>query len=455
MKISKTMLFRYGMLGISIIFYLFWFFVDGIRMAVDANAYINFSMSRAPLYPTFLALCRHLFGQNYFGWVGFLQSLFWAYVSWYFSDTIYQKLRLDKCSYVVLLGINFMTCLSTRLFAGRHAMYFLDIASEGLAIPLFLLFVTKLFLYVCEQNNKNIISVIVCGMLLLCVRKQMYIVILIMGITFGLLCLIKQINLKKLLILWTLTIVTFVGSICFDMGYNFAVRGEAVRHSTDSSALLINAIFAATENDAIYIEDEEVRQIFLEIVSTKKENGWGYEESGEGLRELSSHYAQNFDNIAFGIVNPTFYEFLEEQGIEDYVELELAFGELNDYMFSSIISQNYLKMLHVFMANAIVGACNTIAKDIGILLPGIILIYILFVVSVIYLVKKEKITNEVSLAMLTVVCVVINIAAVSVMIFAQSRYMIYNMTLFYCSLYVMLRRMVKINIGTKREKTEN
>lgn len=449
MKTDRTKIFRYGMLGISIIFYMFWFFVDGIRIAVDANAYINFAMSRAPLYPTFLALCRNLFGQNYFTWVGFLQSLFWAYVAWYFSDTICREMELDKISYAVLLGINFATCLSTRFLAGRHAMYFLDIASEGLSIPLFLLFVTKLFLYVCKQSNKNIINVIICGILLLSVRKQMYIVIPIMGLVFGLLWLTKQIKIKRFIILCLLIVVTFVGSICFDMVYNFAVRGAAVRHSTDSSALLINAMYAATESDADCIEDEDVRQLFLGMISEKKENGYGYESSEEGLRALSAHYAHNFDSIAFGIVNPTLYNFLKEKGIEDYVELELAFGNLNDYIFTSIVRENYLKMLHVFIANAIAGACNTIAKDINILLPMIILIYTLFVTSFIYLAKKEKMISEVRFAMITSVCVVINIIAVSVMIFAQSRYMIYNMSLFYCSLYVMLRRIV--SIGKKTE----
>lgn len=432
------------MLGVSIIFFVLWFCVDGIRVAVDAESYVTFSMSREPLYPIFLAVFRKIFGQEYFTWVGLAQSIFWAFSVWYLCDVLYREIKLSRFSYIVLLGMNFGVCMTTRFLTVRKALYSLDIASEGLAIPLFMLFVTELFLYTSGQQKKHLIWIIVLGILLISVRKQMYIVVPIMGIIFAAMWLFKQIKLKKLILLWVLTILTFFGAVLFDMGYNFVIRGEAVRHSTDSSALLINAIYVATADDASKIENEQVRELFLNIVDTKTEMGWGYEAAPNGLRNLANHYSDNFDHIAFENVNPKFYEFLGKQGIEDYVEVELAFGELNDYMFSSIVGKNLFKMLHVYVANLTKGACNTVAKDSGILIPAVVVLYIGFVAMGSYLGLKQKLIPEVRFAFVTAVCVIINIAVVSAMIFSQSRYMIYNMPLFYCSLYVMFCKICKM-----------
>ena len=444
MKIDKTGYFRYGLLGVSILFFCFWFFFDGIRIAVDAGSYENFSMSREPLYPVFLAIFRNIFGQEYYAVIGFVQSILWAFSIWYLCDVLYREMKLNRLSFVVLLILNFFLCMSTRFLTGRKSFYSLDIGSEGIAIPLFLLFATELFLYLFKQKNRNLIGVVIYGILLLSVRKQMYIVVLIMGILFTALWLFRQIKFKKLIILCLITIATFIGAVLFDIGYNLIIRGEAVRHSTDSSALLINAVFVATEDDAINIKDEGARELFLDIIRMKEENGWGYESAENGLRNLADHYADNFDNIAFEVVNPLFYDFLDRQGIEDYVERELTFGELNDYMFGSVVKDNVFKMLHVFVANVIKGACNTVAKDSDMLIPAIVFLYMVFVGMGAYLSKKQKLIPEVWFGILTAVCIIINVVAVSAMIFSQSRYMIYNMPLFYCSLYVMARKIYEI-----------
>lgn len=449
MKKNREKYYRYGMLGLIILFFLFWFFFDGINVSADTESYVNFTMSREPVYPILLALFRATFGQNYFAWVGLFQSLFWAYVVWYLCDVLYREMKLSTSLYLVLIGINFFVCLITRFLTGRKALYSLDIATEGIAIPLYILFITDLFLFVIHQKKIHLIKVLLFGILLISLRKQMYIVLLIMGITFGILWLCKRVKFSKLICLWMLTGATLLCAVLLDKGYNYVIRGEAVRHSADSSALLINAIYVSSESDAILFENEEVRNLFLDIVRTKTENGWGYESRPEGGGQLYEHYSNNFDNIAFKIVNPKFYEFLSEQGIEGYVEQELAFGELNDYMFSKLLSDNIGKIIHVFIANTGAGFCNTIAKDSAILIPIIILFYMTYIVVGVYLGGKKKLVPEVCFAGVVAIGLLTNVLAVSVMIFSQSRYMIYNMPLFYCALCVMIYRIIEMRQGEK------
>lgn len=439
---TKKKLTQYGVFTASILFYLFWFAVDGVRMESDTNGYVNFSLAREPLYPTWLALFRGIFGTaDYFAWVGIFQCLFWGIVTGILCVTLYEKLNLKEGSCWILLGICFAVNLMTRFFAGRRALYALDIASEGICIPLFLLFFLQLYLYWSELKKRNLAEIILYSVLLISTRKQMYIVMPIAGAVYLCLWIWRKIKIKNLLFLWGTIVCTFIGSVFVDVGYNWIVRGDAVRHSTDSSAALITVMYVAQKEDAVNIQDEAVRKLFEEIVDKKDAKGWGYAEAGRGWKTISNHYAQYFDLIAFELVNPAFYDFLAQQGITDYVEAEQAFGKLNDYMLSSIFKANFEKVIGVFAANSISGFCNTVLKDSALLVPAIAVLYLLYIAVMIILFKKEgKDSREAILGFVVLVCIVMNVLAVSALIFSQSRYMIYNMPLFYCALYIMLRR---------------
>ena len=74
------------MLGLCLLFYLFFSFYDGAVICVDSPGYINMSLHREPLYCMFLAGLRELFSafsENfYLNAAAFLQSLLAAVAAW-------------------------------------------------------------------------------------------------------------------------------------------------------------------------------------------------------------------------------------------------------------------------------------------------------------------------------------------------------------------------------------
>lgn len=443
MKLNKKNIFRYGMLACSLIFCLCWFGVDGIRVEPDTGGYVNFSMSREPLYPTVLALFRWVFGEvTYFVWVGLFQSILYGYAIWFFCDRLAKQLKMEPIAFSANWFICVFVNLLTRFLAGRKSMYFLDITSEGIAIPIFLLFSINLYIYTINQKKKNLFATLIYGLLLILTRKQMYIVVPILGLVFLVMCILKKITIRKLVGLWGMVIAMFGTSILADVCYNMAVRGETVRHTADSSCLLITAIYTADESDAELIPDRSVRELFLEIVGEKNAQELGYAGEAKFGLELAEHYAQHFDEIAFGIVNPAIYHFVELQGVEGYVEAELAFGEVNDYLLSCILKENIPRMIVVFTANALSGFCNTVAKSSRMISTAVCLLYLIWGTIWILTAKHKEMNDEFMLGIVTIICVVVNVVAVSVMIFAQSRYMIYNMPIFYGSLFAMMRKLI-------------
>lgn len=454
MKTTPKATIRFFAFAVCILFSLVWFFVDGIQVVADTPGYVNFALSREPVYPTLLLVFRRLFGENhYFLWVGFFQCIFSGFAMWFFCDMLYTKFGLKKSQYFFCLLICIGVCLLTRFGARRSAMYSLDIASEGVSIPLFFLFISFIFLYVIDGYRIRYLSMtVILGLLLICTRKQMYITIPIMLYAFVVLFILKKINLKKLLFLFGVTILTFGLSVVMEMGYNKLVRDTAVRHSTDSSALLITTLYTADMKDAINIEEETIKSLFQEIIKKRDTEELGYRDMPGGWRELSNHYANKFDAIAFGVVNPMFYAYLEKAGVTDEIQREIAFGEINDYMLSCIMPSNIIKIAKVFVANALSGFCNTVAKDTGIFMPIILGVYIIYIASILFLGRCREAEKEFIIGLVTLGCIVVNVIAVSVMIFAQSRYMIYNMPIFYCVGYIMILKLFQIKRKEIKEK---
>lgn len=440
-KKELSLLFLLG----CVLFYLFWFLNDGVIMGADTEGYISFSFSREPAYPIFLAFFRHIFSGNYLMIVVFVQCMLAAYATWKTTQTFSKLCRLGIGSSVIITLIQFGVVLLCRFAAQRRTTYCNEIASEGLAIPLFLLFVMQLLLFENSQKVKNLVGVAVYGILLLLTRKQMYIVIVIMTLVFGIIWLIKRINFRKLIFLGIITIVTFLCSILMDIGYNYLVRGEFMRHTADSSAILITALYTSDVNQNIEIEKDEVQELYRDIMSQIDEQELSIEYANTGWSNLYDHYSDHFDLIAFGVVNPTIYGYLSQTGINSPIEQEKKFGEINDYLITKVVPPNFDKIAKVFGANAITGFCNTVAKKNSKINVVIFMLYFLYLFLSGYLIKKKEGKEEVNAAWIIMVCVCVNVVAVSALIFSQSRYMIYNMPLFYIGLFILLRKVLLTN----------
>lgn len=433
----------YIMLIVSIVFHLMWFWIDGIRMGNDTDGYIHFAMAREPLYPVFLAFFRLIFGVNhYLQWVGVFQCLLWGVATWYFCTVLYRKINMSKYSYVFLVFIFFGAVLMTRFLANRKMIYALDIMTEAVVFPLYFLFVLNLFLYISENRKQYFWGTFVFSILLVCTRKQMYMILPVMILIYFIDWIIKRTNWKEFALRF-LSVFLIIGiSMIVEYSYNYILRGQFVKHSSDSWSTTL--FYTAEPEDAECISDQEVRALFSDIVSEKVEKGWGFESYDGKWTNLYSHYAEHFDLISYGLVKPEFYEFLEEKGIHETVDLELAFGKLNNYIISCLFKNNSKKFFTVYLANMVAGFSNTVAKNSVNLYAVIALLYVSFGGLLFVQMKREgKEKKESLLGLIVAVCILSNVLISSLMIFSQSRYMIYNMPLFYCAYYLLIRKITK------------
>ncbi|MDD6179913.1 MAG: hypothetical protein PUB44_08710, partial [Clostridium sp.] len=179
---KKTVLPEILLPAFCLLFYLFLFFLDGVNLSADSQSYIDFTYGREPFYPLFLAFFRLLFGAGfYFKAVVFVQCLLWAVSMYALTKTVCEKVQGGVFSACVLVFFQAAVVFLCRVVAARHATYCNEICSEGIAIPLFTLLLTELSAYSTDYKNSRLITSMLIGALLISTRKQMYIVVLIMG----------------------------------------------------------------------------------------------------------------------------------------------------------------------------------------------------------------------------------------------------------------------------------
>ena len=454
MKLSKSRrdtFFLSAMLIFSAIFYLFFAFLDGPYLSPDSETYIAMSLHREPLYSLFLALMRALFGpdrEKYLMGAIIIQSLLTAVAAWSIPAFLYKKLSLPKPVAFLLLMMPFGVSLLCRFGAGRRAMYSTSIESEALALPLFLLFFRFLAAYVMEARSrlKNLCSAAIFCILLISIRKQMYAALLILLTVIFVKMLRSKCWKKGLLSLAVSALTILLAVTGLDLSYNTVLRGETVRHSGDSRFLLTIIFYTAERDYGEKIDDANIRKLFYDIYDTCDEAGYLKHSAPNGWLPRVNHFGDHYDHIQIDTLRPgvTDYVAVNEPGTE--TEMAARVDDIMQTMTGSLLLSCLPSMIGCFFDNVLSGLVTTVSMRTFLLSIAALILYAgyLALCALCIVRSKRRCTSEngvctkkkarpevVHFSLLVLLCIIVNVAVVSAVIFCQSRYTIYNMPLFY------------------------
>lgn len=444
---GQDKVFSLLLLCICLVFYGFFAFYDGAVICVDSPSYINMDISREPFYPMLLWLFRGLFSSFsqdfYLTAVAFFQSALAAFASFSLVRYIWKEFRLSRAWALILLAMPLAVSLLCRFAAKRGSMYSNSILTEGITISCYLLFFRYLLEYFYHMTQK---SLIICCLLTFCMisaRKQMLLALFMLPVVI----LIKSISagkMRKGIILAGICVLGITaGSALVDLGYNYLVRGEAVRHSSDGRFLTTMAFYTAERRDADYIGDEGIRELFLEIYDVCEEKGYLKHSAGKGWLNRVSHFGDYYDCIQIDTMWPAINEYVKTHMGHDGVEMseyaDLIMKEIN----LAVLPHNIGSIAGSFFDNFLSGLITTVAQRKVLLNWYSLLVYSFYIFLLAESLwksrrRKEKPGKPVQLALLTLLSIFMNVALVSLVIFCQTRYTIYNMALFYISLIMLL-----------------
>lgn len=441
-KFNKNEYFSIFMLILSLIFYLFFACFDGEIICVDSPSYLEMNLTREPLYPMFLAFFRLLFSgvspDHYLFFVVLIQSILAAVAAWSMTAFLYHEFHLSKAVSLLILGIPLTVSLLCRFAARRGSMYSNSILTEGFTISAYLLFFRFLFAYVFRHTKRDLFVCAFLSFLMISTRKQMVVSLIILVVSILYVSFTENNFRRGIAAVLLCSFGILLCSNCLDMGYNYVLRGKAVRHSGDTRFITTMAFYTAGRNDCQYIDDSDIQNLFLEIYDACDEGGCLKAYAGEGWMNRVSHFGDHYDRIQIDTMWPLITSYADGRCGGDDVDISGNTDLVMNTINASVIPHNVSKIAATFADNFLSGLVTTVAQIKSFLIGYTFLIYLLYMLLLFFHLYQNKNHRLCLLALLTLLSIFLNVGLVSMVIFCQTRYTIYNMALFYISLLLML-----------------
>lgn len=431
-------------LYISVMFYLFFAFYDGVVICADSPSYIDMYTSREPFYCVFLAALRAIFSlfvkestTHYLMAAVCLQSLLAALAAWCMADYLKKEFNLSLFQTGAVLFIPLATSLLCRFAAQRASMYSNSILTEGITCSLFLIYVRYLLEFHYRKNVKCLMISSILSFVMISTRKQMYITLILLIIVMFWTYLTQR-NIKKgIFTIFICTCCILLGNTIFDNGYNYLVRGELGTHSSDNRFMATVVIYASEQTYGENIEAENARDLFYQIYDICDAQNYLKHSAGQGWYNRVSHFGDHYDHIQIDTMWPAIQNYVRENYEGGEIYLEQKVDEITNQIIAGLLPTTWTKVFGCFIDNFLSGLVTTVAKSHPILIVYSFVVYILYLILLLAHIKHEGMTKLAFLAIFTMLSIVINVAVISVVIFCQTRYTIYNMPLFYISLWML------------------
>ncbi len=437
-------------LGVSILFYLFFAFYNGVEIAEDSSGYISMALYREPLYCTFLAALRFLCGffkgnnELYLTVAIYIQSLLAAFAAWSLAEYLQKEFHLCRWHEVVILLIPMITALLC-YFSVKVDMYSISILTESIAMPMFLIFVRYLLDYLYHNGSKALMSSVLLSFLLISTRKQM--VITLIFLVIAVCCVnLKAGKMKKAVAVSFMCIIGICG-FCkiFDYGYNYIAHGAAVSHSGDNRFQATVAVYVAEREYGEGIVEDEARELFYQIYDACEAKGYLKHSASKGLLNKVQHFHDNYDYIQLSTMWPMVQEYVAAHYQGNDIDLAKKVDEIVRQIFAGLMPKVWSSMLlcsfYTFLSGIVVTAVG-IPEEIPFMLCAPLAYLAYFFLTLLHI-KKEGMTKLAALAIFIILFIVVNVTMISLVIFCSPRYTLYNTPLLYIGLWILMVKNIK------------
>ena len=456
--LEKDKIYSAILLGINILFYLFFAAYDGFAIAPDSPTYISMTLYREPVYCIFLAILRTLFeligvahSEFYLTVAVYIQSLLAAYAIWCLAEYLRKEFILTYLQTGVVVLIPMIISLICRS-SEKISMYPTSILTEGITCSLFLVYTRYLLEYLYKNSRKSLIASTVLSFILISTRKQMCITVILLAIVVCWIYFLQKRIKNGILIALLCVCCILCSNWTLETVYNYFVHGEIETHSGDNRFLATVAIYTSERSYGEEIEDDEAQELFYMIYDECNTNGYLKNSAGKGLNSRVHHFHDNYDNVQLVTMWSMIREHVYANYKGDKVYLEKKVDEITRQITKGLLPNAWKDMIgcsiETFLSGIVVTAVGIPEEMYLVLLSPIV--YLLYFLLFVTHVKNEGMTKLSYLAVCVILFIVINVAVISMVIFCSPRYTIYNTPLLYIALWILIVKNVKSQVRCKR-----
>lgn len=406
----------------------------------DSNQYIAMHIHREPLYSFFLWIFRSLFGETkYLDIVRFLQNGLAAFSVIWLAESLKKRFDFGQWMEALVCLILLAPHIITPVFSASGLVLSNGVISEALGLPLFYLFTAQCMKMVYTRQRGAALSSLLLSLFLSLVRGQMMFTILLWLVFAGAVVIVEKKKLaKRLLICVVCTALAFGTRTLLVKSYNLVFNGYFINNTFGSVGLLANILYAADEEDAERIADRDARVMFELSYRLAKEQGATYQDAPEGFFNRAAHLEKWHDAIKFEMIEEPWRQLHDREGFIDYIPENVESDRIAATIGKSLLPAVLGRWLYDYLALACYGLIRSIAVVHPLLNWYALTAYLAYIVLAALAWRKNHNSNAVWLAAFSLLAVLANVFATSMIIMCLSRYVIYGLPLFYVSGLMLL-----------------
>ena len=406
----------------------------------DSNQYIAMHIHREPLYSFFLWIFRSLFGETkYLDIVRFLQNGLAAFSVIWLAESLKKRFDFGQWMEALVCLILLAPHIITPVFSASGLVLSNGVISEALGLPLFYLFTAQCMKMVYTRQRGAALSSLLLSLFLSLVRGQMMFTILLWLVFAGAVVIVEKKKLaKRLLICVVCTALAFGTRTLLVKSYNLVFNGYFINNTFGSVGLLANILYAADEEDAERIVDRDARVMFELSYRLAKEQGATYQDAPEGFFNRAAHLEKWHDAIKFEMIEEPWRQLHDREGFIDYIPENVESDRIAAIIVKSLLPAVLGRWLYDYLALACYGLIRSIAVVHPLLNWYALTAYLAYIVLAALAWRKNHNSNAVWLAAFSLLAVLANVFATSMIIMCLSRYVIYGLPLFYVSGLMLL-----------------
>lgn len=406
----------------------------------DSNQYIAMHIHREPLYSFFLWIFRSLFGETkYLDIVRFLQNGLAAFSVIWLAESLKKRFGFGQWMEALVCLILLAPHIITPVFSASGLVLSNGVISEALGLPLFYLFTAQCMKMVYTRQRGAALSSLLLSLFLSLVRGQMMFTILLWLVFAGAVVIVEKKKLaKRLLICVVCTALAFGTRTLLVKSYNLVFNGYFINNTFGSVGLLANILYASDEEDAERIADQDARVMFELSYRLAKEQGATYQDAPEGFFNRAAHLEKWHDAIKFEMIEEPWRQLHDREGFIDYIPENVESDRIAATIGKSLLPAVLGRWLYDYLALACYGLIRSIAVVHPLLNWYALTAYLAYIVLAALAWRKNHNSNAVWLAAFSLLAVLANVFATSMIIMCLSRYVIYGLPLFYVSGLMLL-----------------
>lgn len=406
----------------------------------DSNQYIAMHIHREPLYSFFLWIFRSLFGETkYLDIVRFLQNGLAAFSVIWLAESLKKRFDFGQWMEALVCLILLAPHIITPVFSASGLVLSNGVISEALGLPLFYLFTAQCMKMVYTRQRGAALSSLLLSLFLSLVRGQMMFTILLWLVFAGAVVIVEKKKLaKRLLICVVCTALAFGTRTLLVKSYNLVFNGYFINNTFGSVGLLANILYASDEEDAKRIADQDARVMFELSYRLAKGQGATYQDAPEGFFNRAAHLEKWHDAIKFEMIEEPWRQLHDREGFIDYIPENVESDRIAATIGKSLLPAVLGRWLYDYLALACYGLIRSIAVVHPLLNWYALTAYLAYIVLAALAWRKNHNSNAVWLAAFSLLAVLANVFATSMIIMCLSRYVIYGLPLFYVSGLMLL-----------------